>query len=99
MAELRPLVLARAGFRCERCRTFERPFTPLECHHRLMRSQGGPDTLENLACLCGPNPRGCHGWVHAHPEEARALGLLIPSWEGPPAQPWRPRESLPRPGW
>lgn len=91
MAELRPVALARANYRCERCGATGRPGRPLSCHHRLMRSQGGPDTLENLVVLCGlDNTTGCHGWVHKHPEQAYALGLLIRQSSGPPAEPWEP---------
>lgn len=94
MEELRPLVLMRAGWRCQRCGIGEGEWrdgfpVPLEAHHRLMRSQGGPDTLENLVSLCGPNPAGCHGWVHhAGQREARRVGLLLPSSGGPPAEAW-----------
>lgn len=42
-------------------------------HHRLRRSQGGPDTLENLILLCPEH----HTWVHDHPEESGEMGLLI----------------------
>lgn len=90
MDELRPLVFARAGYRCERCGWRAGGGLRLEAHHRLMVGQGGPDTLENLVALCGPNPRGCHGWVHQHPTEAYACGLLIRQSSGPPAEPWEP---------
>ncbi len=90
MAELVPQVLARAGYRCQRCGAEARPGRPLEAHHRLMRSQGGPDTMENLVCLCGPNPAGCHGWCHSGKgqAEARRIGLLLPASGGPPSEPW-----------
>lgn len=44
-------------------------------HHRLMRSQGGPTTDVNLLNVCRP----CHTWIHDHPQESYALGLLVPS--------------------
>jgi hypothetical protein len=42
-------------------------------HHRRMRSQGGPDTVENLLDLCPP----CHRWVHAHPRISYEAGWLL----------------------
>lgn len=42
------------------------------CHHIQRRSQGGPDTAENLVTLCAAH----HGWVHANPQRASTLGLL-----------------------
>lgn len=42
-------------------------------HHRLMRSHGGPGTVENCAFLC----RDHHGHVHANPAESYANGLLV----------------------
>lgn len=44
----------------------------VHAHHILRRSQGGLDTVDNLAWLCGP----CHGHVHQHPEWAFGVGLL-----------------------
>ena len=43
-----------------------------DAHHLLAKSQGGTDELWNGRGLCHP----CHMWVHAHREEAQALGLL-----------------------
>ncbi len=44
----------------------------LHAHHMRRRSQGGPDTMNNLVTLCA----GHHGWVHDHPAFARMIGLL-----------------------
>lgn len=107
MEELRPLVLARASYLCERCQTPAGLLRPdgapavLEAHHRLPIGHGGPDTLENLVCLCGPNPAGCHGWVHGAGTasgEAYELGLLLHVWDGAPSEPWG-EPPLPRVGW
>ena len=49
---LRQMALARAADRCEVCTRL----TPLDIHHIIKRSQGGPDTLDNVAALC----RACH---------------------------------------
>jgi 5-methylcytosine-specific restriction endonuclease McrA len=58
---VRPLVLERAGHRCERCGKEGR----LDLHHRLARSQGGGHEASNLAALCS-GPSGCHRRAHAH---------------------------------
>ena len=57
--------------RCERC-GLRRPVDP---HHRLMRSHGGPDVPSNLAALC----RVCHDDVHGHPGLAYDQGWLVRS--------------------
>lgn len=44
-----------------------------EAHHRLIRSQGGPDTAENLILLCNKH----HVWVHRNSDEAGDMGLII----------------------
>lgn len=51
-------VFARDGYRCRNpyCR---RAKPPLDPHHVIPRSQGGPDTLENVVTLC----RSCHDAV------------------------------------
>ena len=41
----------RAGGRCEVCHML----APLDAHHILKRSQGGPDVLWNLVALCRPH--------------------------------------------
>jgi hypothetical protein len=96
MGLLKPQVHARDCWRCVLCLRQEGPGVPLEAHHRLIRRQGGPDTLENLVSLCGPFPAGCHGWAHrAGQAEARALGLLLPAAGGPPQEEWERPEGLP----
>lgn len=63
MEAVREAVFARAGYRCERCGRRG----SLHPHHRLRRSQGGPNTLENLCSLC----HACHRMVH---------DLVAPDW-------------------
>lgn len=59
-------------------------------HHRLLRSQGGQDSLENLVLLTGSGTTGEHGWVHAHPLAAELVGLIVPPGIDPAAWPiWR----------
>jgi len=61
MDELRPVVFARDNYRCQ--------VSGPECnghaehaHHLVLRSRGGPDTLDNLLSVC----HLCHGHVHAN---------------------------------
>ena len=59
-----------------------------DCHHRQLRSRGGPDTPGNLVALCP----GCHTWVHGNPAAATAIGFMVPSWADPdhiPIHRWR----------
>ena len=40
----------------------------------------------NVIDVCGTdNSTGCHGWVHRHPEQARALGYLLKSYDPEPS--------------
>lgn len=51
----------------------------VELHEPLTRARGG-DILDpaNTIAIC----RGCHDWIHHHPERATALGLLASRTEG-----------------
>jgi hypothetical protein len=40
-------------------------------HHKLTRSRGGSDDVDNTVDVCG----ACHGWIHANPRAAEALDL------------------------
>lgn len=44
----------------------------LDCHHVIRRSQGGRDEIANLRAV----HRVCHQYIHEHPAEAKAKGLL-----------------------
>ena len=87
--------MARALYRCEAqccawCR--ERTGTSgLQAHHRLRRQHDGPNTAENLVVVC-PD---CHAWIHGHPDQAYALGLLIHRHDGPPVEAWSARQRRP----
>lgn len=61
-------IIARSGGVCEHCKNQ----TAVERHHIKRRSQGGTNTLDNIAHLCGD----CHRWVHGNPTESAKLGLL-----------------------
>jgi 5-methylcytosine-specific restriction endonuclease McrA len=55
-------------------------------HHRKPRSiahRGEMHQASNLILLCGSGTTGCHGWVHAHPKEARKHGWILRSWDTP----------------
>lgn len=48
-------------------------------HHRLLRSRNGGDEVSNGVLMCGSGTTGCHGWAHANPADATALGFMVPS--------------------
>lgn len=71
------LVDERDGHACVRCgRSLQA--TSGSRHHRLRRRDGG-HRASILVLLCGSGTTGCHGWVHANPRAARALGYIIPA--------------------
>jgi len=86
--DLRAAVFRRAMFRCEvelhGC-WITRDLHP---HHRKSKGRGGPDTYENLVCVCA----WCHVLgplaIHRRPAWAAEEGLLIPSWEPAPTTVW-----------
>lgn len=83
------LVDERARECCERCGVHAANGSR---HHRRAKGMGGdtrPDTNlpANLVLLCGSGTTGCHGWVHGNPKAAQLLGLIIPSWADPLAEP------------
>lgn len=78
MNELRPQLIARSGGRCECGRDCQSQGA--HAHHVIRRSQGGPDTLDNLRWLS----LSCHFWTHTHIAEARRLGLLASPYQEMP---------------
>ena len=56
-ASVYELVARRDAEMCQRpgCRA-----SGTECHHKLFRSEGGPDTLENLVLLCQEHHTEAH---------------------------------------
>jgi hypothetical protein len=84
--EVRAIVKGRDLGWCVRCGLTVAD-SPHSIHHRIRRSQGGSHDPENLILLCGSGTTGCHGWVHAHPAEARDSGWLLKSHEDPLAVP------------
>lgn len=64
-----PLVKSRAGGSCEICKS-----APVHhIHHRLLRSQGGKNTMSNLLGVCWL----CHTEVHNNPEWSYEHGYLL----------------------
>lgn len=69
--EWQKAVRDKDDYTCQRCGTAEQY---IHTHHVAPRSQR-PDLkhdVSNGKCLCN----SCHAWVHEHPIEARAMGLL-----------------------
>lgn len=78
---VRAVVAARSAGRCELPRvTHDCTGVAVHLHHRLMRSQGGPDTAGNLLHVCHAG----HHAIHANPARSYAEGWLIRSHEGAP---------------
>lgn len=85
----RQLVDLRDESSCVRCGRWL-PGTPASRHHRKRRSQSSRSEVHspaNLILLCGTGTTGCHGWVHAHPGEAREYGWLLRSTDDPETTP------------
>lgn len=85
--KVRNLVLARAEGKCERCGVALDPFF-YSLQHRRARGMGGskrPDTNSptNLVALHGSATTGCHGFIEAHPDVARAEGMRISQVQSP----------------
>ena len=67
---VREAVLDAANRTCEWC---HRPGGKLVVHHKLRRSQGGRDRVEDCAALHAI----CHLAVHVNVAEAQERGLLV----------------------
>lgn len=84
-ARVSRVVLARDNEQCVRC--FVRGSN---IHHRQMRSQADKLSVHwpsNLIVLCGSGTTGCHGYIHANPEEAYLKGWLVKSYDVPHMKP------------
>lgn len=57
---VKAFVLDRDGYTCQHCKGKSKD-KRLQCHHIVFRSEGGPDTSENLITLC----KTCHQALHA----------------------------------
>lgn len=79
---LRTSILERDNYQCQRC-GISIMNQRYSVHHRKLRSHASPDEVnlaDNLITLCGSGTTGCHGWVHAHPAEAREQGYIISAY-------------------
>ena len=83
-AQARAEVIERSGGRCEAAVEGVCRGMGTNAHHRQLAGQGGPDTPENLLWVCGSGTTGCHGWIHANPQQAIWLGLLVSSFDPAP---------------
>lgn len=72
LAKARTVVIERAHGRCEASFSPHCAGVGHHAHHVLRRSQGGPNTPENLLWTCA----ACHGLIHAEPERAMRAGYL-----------------------
>jgi hypothetical protein len=61
----------RSNFRCVVCHQ-----PSVEVHHMTPQSEGGPDTIDNDAPLCG----FCHGQPGGNPELRKQLREMRDSW-------------------
>jgi len=72
LAEARKAAFARSAGRCEAqwqgCQQ-----SAQHAHHRLLRSQGGQHTADNLLSVCF----SCHAYIHANPEQAYERGHML----------------------
>lgn len=83
MGTSRELAISRSGGQCEAMVAIKGVFTrcgkrPVDCHHRIRRSQGGglldqELESEHLICLC----RTHHEWAHRNVGLATEAGLFI----------------------
>lgn len=83
------LVDERDDTSCVRCGRWLQG-VPASRHHRKRRSQASRMEVHapsNLILLCGSGTTGCHGWVHAHPRQARDHGWLLRGTDDPKAVP------------
>lgn len=71
--EVKDAVWRRSGGMCEAKASPECRKYAGQLHHRRMRSQGGPDTVENALHVCTP----CHGYIHDNPQQSYEAGWLI----------------------
>ena len=68
LKDVEPALIKRAGGKCE-VRVPEacgKGFRMYHRHHKLMRSQGGGNQLDNLVWVCD----GCHTFIHRNVEWA-----------------------------
>lgn len=82
---IREVILERCGNYCEACgKSLTNDFA---LHHRLLRSRGGKDSIENLVAL----HHECHNLgthaVHFNINKSTELGLIVPTRQDPATYP------------
>lgn len=78
-------IVVRDGGRCVRGGDLIQGYD-YSVQHRVARGMGGSRHAARacaLILLCGSATTGCHGWVEAHPAEARELGYRVPAGTDP----------------
>lgn len=85
-SEIRAALVRRSGGRCE-VRLDGCSGTATGVHHRLKR-RSGVHTMENLLDICVNCHTASPVAIHRNVAWSQAVGLLIPSWENPPIEPW-----------
>ena len=81
---LRERLFTRCCGYCERCGGVL-AFETMAAHHRLLRSQGGTDSLSNLMALHHSCHAGDTKSIHAHPHQAYNEGWMVRSGADPAA--------------
>jgi hypothetical protein len=78
-------VLSRDEHACVRCggAAHGQRGVDFSIHHRLLRSQGGDNSLPNLVTLCGSGSTGDHGWAHGNRKAAEVEGWIVRSGFSP----------------
>lgn len=76
LAETKPVLLERSRGRCEARTSSLCTGVGVHAHHVRRRSQGGSNDPTNLLWVCF----FCHAAIHANPEQARELGMIVEGW-------------------
>lgn len=72
-----PLIHDRDGGRCVRDGAVLSPQPGSYSEHHRILGNRADNRPSNKLSLCGSGTTGCHGWVHAHPREAREKGWIV----------------------
>ena len=80
--DMRSRVFVRSAGLCDICGGYLNP-NVWECHHRVLRSQGGRDDMHNLLAL----HLGCHTKAHNNRDWARVHGYIVHPSIDPAAYP------------
>lgn len=81
-AAVAEFVLERAEGSCEHCGCI-RPGGRHSLHHRLLRSQGGQDTIENLMVVTPEHHNVAPGSIHQEVARSIDLGHIVEAGKDP----------------